>query len=154
MHITPQDLTEQIENLLARRGIAHAADIAWATTWLECCGYPGVAELSEALGDPTTTLTLTRDMIGYDLQEVSCAYLAPAIMEEVAKNGRAYLHNVRHGLFVLPFTVRANIGIGCPVDAAFAVGGERLKNPYAEKLAMAEVNGLMIDDRLWAKLTG
>jgi hypothetical protein len=154
MHISPQDLTDQLEALLARRGIAHAAEIAWATAWLEGCGYPGVLQLVEALGDRTTTLTLERDMIGYDLHDVSCAYLAPAIMEEVAKTGRAYLHNVRHGLFVLPFTVRANVGIGCPVDAAFAVGGERLKNPYAEKLALAEVNGLIVDDALWAKLTG
>ncbi|MBL8907810.1 MAG: hypothetical protein JNM20_14150, partial [Rhizobiales bacterium] len=51
----------------------------------------------------------------------------------------------------LPFTVRANIGIGCPVDPAFALGGERTKNPYAEKLATAYAQGLSVDDTVWAK---
>ena len=69
--------------------------------------------------------------------EVSCAFLAPAIMREVQANGRAFLRNVRHGLYMLPFTVRDNIGLGCPVDPSFAVGGERHKNPYGEKLDLA-----------------
>jgi hypothetical protein len=59
-------------------------------------------------------------------------------MAEVKANGRAFLRNVRHGLFMLPFAVRENMGLGCPVDPSFAVGGERHKNPYAEKLALAE----------------
>ena len=56
---------------------------------------------------------------------------------------------MRHGLFLLPFTVRENLGIGCPVDPSFAVGGERTKNPYAEKLAVAMETGLTIDDATW-----
>lgn len=129
-----------------------AADIAWATIWLEACGYSGVKLLEEALRDERRTLDLTRDALGIDLQQVSCAFLAPAIMREVAANGRAFLRNVRHGLYMLPFTVRANIGLGCPVDPAFAVGGERHKNPYAEKLGLAAAEGLEIDDALWGAI--
>ena len=84
--------------------------------------------------------------------EVSCAFLAPAIMREVHANGRAFLRNVRHGLYLLPFTVRENIGLGCPVDPSFAVGGERHKNPYGEKLALATADGLEIDDEAWAQI--
>jgi hypothetical protein len=71
-------------------------------------------------------------------------------MREVTSNGRVFLRNVRHGLFLLPFAVRANIGLGCPVDPSFAIGGERLKNPYAEKLAEAEAKGLEIGDAAWS----
>ena len=129
-----------------------AADIAWATVWLEACGYSGVKLLGEALKDERRTLDLTRDALGIDLQQVSCAFLAPAIMRDVAANGRAFLRNVRHGLYMLPFTVRAKIGLGCPVDPAFAVGGERHKNPYAEKLDLAAAEGLEIDDALWGAI--
>ena len=75
-------------------------------------------------------------------------------MRDVNANGRAFLRNVRHGLFLLPFTVKANIGIGCPVDPGFAVGGERHKNPYGEKLALAAANGLDIDDAAWSAIPG
>ena len=139
--------------LTARLGnIPDAADIAWATVWLEACGYSGVKLLGEALKDERRTLDLTRDALGIDMQEVSCAFLAPAIMREVHANGRAFLRNVRHGLYLLPFTVRENIGLGCPVDPSFAVGGERHKNPYGEKLALATADGLEIDDELWAQI--
>ena len=139
--------------LTARLGtIPDAADIAWATTWLEACGYSGVKLLGEALKDERRTLDLTRDSLGIDMQEVSCAFLAPAIMRDVHANGRAFLRNVRHGLYILPFTVRDNIGLGCPVDPSFAVGGERHKNPYGEKLALAAADGLDIDDELWAQI--
>ena len=139
--------------LTARLGnIPDAADIAWATIWLEACGYSGVKLLGEALKDERRTLQLTRDSLGIDMQEVSCAFLAPAIMRDVAANGRAFLRNVRHGLYLLPFTVRENIGLGCPVDPSFAVGGERHKNPYGEKLALATADGLEIDDELWAQI--
>ena len=90
--------------------------------------------------------------LGLDLDNVSCAFLAPAIMRDISANGRAFLRNVRHGLFLLPFAVKANIGIGCPVDPGFALGGERHKNPYGEKLALAEANGLELDDTLWTNL--
>jgi len=139
--------------LTARLGtIPDAAAIAWATIWLEACGYSGVKLLGEALKDERRTLDLTRDTLGIDMQEVSCAFLAPAIMREVETNGRAFLRNVRHGLYLLPFTVRENIGLGCPVDPSFAVGGERHKNPYGEKLALAAADGLEIDDEAWAQI--
>ncbi len=132
--------------------IPDAAEIAWATVWLEACGYTGLKFLAEALGDERRALDLTRDALGLDLQQVSCAFLAPAIMREVRANGRAFLRNVRHGLYMLPFAVRENIGIGCPVDPSFAVGGERHKNPYAEKLALAETEGIQIDEALWGAI--
>ena len=139
--------------LTARLGnIPDAGEIAWATIWLEACGYSGVKLLGEALKDERRTLDLTRDALGIDMQEVSCAFLAPAIMREVHANGRAFLRNVRHGLYMLPFTVRENIGLGCPVDPSFAVGGERHKNPYGEKLALATADGLEIDDEAWAQI--
>ena len=150
MHIDMQtaeaDLTKKLGSL------PDAADIAWATIWLEACGYSGVKLLGEALGDERRTLDLTRDALGIDLQQVSCAFLGPAIMRDVRANGRAFLRNVRHGLFMLPFTVRENIGLGCPVDPAFAVGGERHKNPYLEKLDLAAAQGLEIDDGLWGAI--
>ena len=146
--------TKTAETILTARlgNIPDAADIAWATVWLEACGYSGVKLLGEALKDERRTLDLTRDALGIDMQEVSCAFLAPAIMREVHANGRAFLRNVRHGLYLLPFTVRENIGLGCPVDPSFAVGGERHKNPYGEKLALATADGLEIDDEAWAQI--
>jgi hypothetical protein len=62
-----------------------------------------------------------------------------------------YLRNVRHGLYLLPFSVRANIGIGCPVDPSFALGGERTKNPYEEKLLAARQTGIFVDEDLWTR---
>ena len=154
MNISMHDAEARLGEKLASLGIADAAEIAWATVWLEACGYLGVALLGEALNDPQRSLDLNRDVLGLDLQNVSCAFLAPAVMRDVKANGRAFLRNVWHGLFMLPFTVKANIGIGCPVDPGFAVGGERHKNPYAEKLALAEANGLDIDDAAWSAIPG
>lgn len=148
MHIDMQTAEAELTKKLGT--LPDAADIAWATTWLEACGYSGVKLLAEALQDERRTLALTRDALGIDLQQVSCAFLAPAIMREVKANGRAFLRNVRHGLYILPFTVRENIGLGCPVDPSFAVGGERHKNPYVEKLELAAAQGLEIDDAQWA----
>jgi hypothetical protein len=142
----------QIAQRLTGLGVADAADIAWATVWLEACGYQGLKLLAEALQEETRSLALSRDALGIDLQNISCAFLAPAILREVEANGRAYLRNVRHGLFLLPFSVREKIGIGCPVDPGFALGGERMKNPYAEKLDLAAAQGLTIDDGHWAAL--
>ena len=144
------------ENRLAIRlrniGFAEPREIAWAAVWLQACGYTGFQLLVEALADERRSLDLTRDALGIDLQNVSCAFLAPAIMADVKANGRAFLRNVRHGLFMLPFAVRENMGLGCPVDPSFAIGGERLKNPYAEKLALADANGIEIGDALWEQL--
>ncbi len=150
MHFTVRDMEQRIQDRLSAAGLPDAAEIAWATAWLEACGYTGLKYLGEALADERQSLSLARDALGIDLHNVSCAFLAPAIMREVLANGRAFLRNVRHGLFVLPFTVRENVGIGCPIDPGFAVGGERRKNPYAEKLAQAAANGVAVDDTLWS----
>ena len=152
MHLTISAAESAVKDVLEARGMTTAAATAWATVWLEACGYSGVTSLAEALGDERRTLDLTRDALGLDLDNVSCAFLAPAIMRDISANGRAFLRNVRHGLFLLPFAVRANIGIGCPVDPGFALGGERHKNPYGEKLALAEANGIDIDGTLWNNL--
>jgi hypothetical protein len=53
---------------------------------------------------------------------------------------------------LLPLSVEANFGIGCPVDPAFALGGERSKNPYIEKLEIATRDGVNVDDDLWRAL--
>ena len=94
-------------------------------------------------------LTSLPDAMGLDLQNVSCVFLGPAIAAHVAKHGRVFLRNVRHGLYLVPLAVEANIGIGCPVDPAFALGGERHKNPYSEKLELAARDGVAVDDDLW-----
>lgn len=150
MHLTVTEMEQRLAERLSAAQLPEANDIAWATAWLEACGYTGVKFLSEALADERQSLSLERDALGIDLQNVSCAFLAPSIMREVQANGRAFLRNVKHGLYLLPFTVKAGIGIGCPIDPGFAVGGERHKNPYGEKLALAEVNGIKVDDALWS----
>ncbi len=152
MRLPPQELESRVRDALLQRGIEATGSIAWASVWLEACGYPGLKQLAEALADSRRNITLVRDGLGFDLQNVSCVFLAPAIMADVKANGRVFLRNVRHGLYLLPYTVRDNTGIGCPVDPAFAVGGERLKNPYAEKLALAELNGLEVDEELLKSL--
>lgn len=150
MHLTVTEMEQRLVERLSAARFPEANDIAWATAWLEACGYTGVKYLKEALSDERKTLTLERDALGIDLQNVSCAFLAPSVMREVSANGRAFLRNVRHGLYLLPFTVKAGIGIGCPIDPGFAVGGERHRNPYGEKLALAEANGINIDDAMWS----
>ncbi len=130
------------------------ADSAWACAWLEGCGYPGLRLLREALTDERRELELVRDALGFDLKGVSCVWLGTGLMGEALRHGRVFLRNVRHGLYLLPFSVRANIGIGCPVDPAFALGGERTNNPYAEKLARARANGVEVDGESWRLLQG
>ena len=117
--------------------------------WLEACGYPGIRLLLEAQADERRSLTFAADAMGLDLQNVSCVFLGPAIADHVAAHGRVFLRNVRHGLYLLPLSVEANIGIGCPVDPAFALGGERSKNPYTEKLEIAARDGVTVDDDVW-----
>jgi hypothetical protein len=146
MNLPPQELETRLAGALRERQIADSGSIAWAASWLEACGYQGLRMLAEALADDRRGVKLARDNLGFDLDNVSCVFLAPAIIADVRVNGRVFLRNVRHGLYLLPFTVRDNLGIGCPVDPSFAVGGERHKNPYAEKLALAEANGLVVDE--------
>lgn len=152
MHMTFADAERRLGATLSGLELTDASDIAWSAVWLEACGYGGIGLLGQALGDERRSRELTRDVLGLDLDNVSCAFLAPAIMREVAANGRAFLRNVRHGLFLLPYTVRDGVGIGCPVDPSFAVGGERHKNPYAEKLALAETSGIDVAEAAWDAL--
>ena len=120
--------------------------------WLEACGYPGIRLLLEANADERRALALVPDAMGLDLQNVSCVFLGPEIAAHVAGHGRVFLRNVRHGLYLVPLAVEANIGIGCPVDSAFVLGGERHKNPYSEKLELAAREGVAVDDDLWRTL--
>ncbi|MGB8314669.1 MAG: hypothetical protein WCE69_09300 [Aestuariivirga sp.] len=139
---------DQISNL-AERTIPGQPITARNCAWLEACGYPGIKLLLEAKLDERQALELVPDAMGLDLQNVSCVFLGPAIGEHVASQGRVFLRNVRHGLYLLPLSVEANIGIGCPIDPAFALGGDRSKNPYTEKLEIAARDGVTVDDALW-----
>ena len=132
-----------------------AKDCGKACAWLEACGYPGLKLLFEALDTTPTALRhppLEVDSLGLDLHNVSCVFLAPRLDRMVRQHGRLFLRNVRHGLYLVPFSVHANIGIGCPVDPAFALGGERMKNPYEEKLALARHNGIAVAEDLLRRL--
>lgn len=157
MQIGFDDLAAAATRLLQDQGEAEiATDIGQACAWLEACSYPGLPLLFEAL-DTTPPearhAILEPDALGLDLQNISCVFLAPRIAQLVAERGRLFLRNVRHGLYLVPFSVRANIGIGCPVDPSFALGGERTKNPYEEKLALARQTGIAIAEPLWRRVT-
>ncbi len=141
------DIEKLASTALVAHGHAEIASVAASNcAWLEAVGYPGLKLLAEALGDHETSLDIKRDILGIDLENVSCVFIGAAVAGEVEKNGRAYLRNVRHGLYLVPRSVEQNYGIGCPVDPAFALGGERTKNPYAEKLAAAAIAGVVVDD--------
>jgi hypothetical protein len=142
---------DQIANF-AERIMPEQQMAAKNCAWLEACGYPGIKLLQEARADERRSLTFTADAMGLDLQNVSCVFLGPAIADHVATHGRVFLRNVRHGLYLLPLSVEANIGIGCPVDPAFALGGERSKNPYTEKLEIAARDGVAVADDVWHAL--
>jgi hypothetical protein len=149
MVIFPAKAEPELANWLVRRGVANGRQAAWACLWLQSCGYPGLALLREALQDEQREFTLVPDALGLDLQNISCVFLGPSIDAWVRANGRVFLRNVRHGLFLLPLSVAANVGIGCPIDPAFAYGGARDKNPYSEKLALAARGGIVVDDAWW-----
>jgi hypothetical protein len=138
--------------LLARGYEAIVERVTADCTWLHAVGYPGLKLLAEALADEKQDTMLEKDLMGLDLQEVSCVFLADQIARLHAEHGRMFLRNVRHGLYLVPMSVRGNFGIGCPVDPAFALGGERSKNPYPEKIELAEREGVTIDDALWQSL--
>jgi hypothetical protein len=139
---------DQIVNS-AKRIVPEPQMAAGNCAWLEACGYPGIMLLLEARADERRLINLVPDAMGLDLENVSCVFLGPEIAAHVAKHGRVFLRNVRHGLYLVPLAVEANIGIGCPVDPAFALGGERSKNPYSEKLEIAAREGVSVDDELW-----
>jgi hypothetical protein len=141
------------EAALRRAGhVGIAASTASRCVFLEGVSYPGLRLLAEALADPPADLTLVRDALGLDLRNISCVFLAPQVSEMIIGHGRLFLRNVRHGLYLLPDSVHGNYGIGCPVDPSFALGGERLKNPYAEKLEAAARDGVEVDEALWQSL--
>jgi hypothetical protein len=147
----------EIENcahgtLVANGHAAIATRASQDCAWLEAVGYPGLQLLAEAVGDKTDHAALEKDLMGLDLQNISSVFLADEILKIYSEHGRIFLRNVRHGLYVLPMSVRGNFGIGCPVDPAFALGGERLKNPYAEKIEIATRDGVTVDDAVWRSL--
>jgi hypothetical protein len=124
-------------------------DTAANCAWLHGAGYNGLKYLSEALRDEVHGAALMKDTLGLDLQDISCAFIFPQVEALRAQHGRLFLRNVRHGLFLLQSSVRDNYGIGCPVDPSFPLGGERSKNPYAEKLDLARAEGVDVDDADW-----
>jgi len=138
----------QLENA-ASKILAVPENAAKHCTWLQACGYPGIKLLREAAVDERRELTLEPDALGLDLHNVSCVFLGPSISRYADLHGRVYLRNVRHGLYLVPYSVEANIGIGCPIDPAFALGGVRYKNPYREKLEIAQRQGVSVDDETW-----
>jgi hypothetical protein len=154
--VTFGDLAEAIRGYLERNGCsAIAADSGWATAWLEACGYPGLVMLFEALAETPPEARkpgIKIDTLGVDLANVSCLFYAQRLAALAHNRGRLFLRNVRHGLFLVPFAVKADMAIGCPVDPSFALGGGRTKNPYAEKLEAAEKNGVSVDLESFAKL--
>jgi hypothetical protein len=156
VNVSLESLSAAASRLLRKAGSPEIAEESgWACAWLQACGYPGLEQLFEAL-DTTPRQArdpqLTPDALGLDLQNVSCVFLAPGISALVEERGRLFLRNVRHGLYLVPFSIRANIGIGCPVDPAFALGGERTKNPYEEKLALAREAGITVAEALWQRV--
>jgi hypothetical protein len=157
VNISFEDISVAASRLLRDAGSPDIAqDSGWACAWLQACGYPGLELMFEALGTTPPEARrppLTPDPLGLDLQNVSCVFLGPRLDGMVRQHGRLFLRNVRHGLYLLPFSVRANIGIGCPVDPAFALGGERTKNPYEEKLALARQEGIVMPEALRQRLT-
>jgi hypothetical protein len=137
-------------DVLARQLVPEHA--AGQCAWLHGAGYNGLKYLAEALDDEVKTLHLEPDLMGLDLHSVSCIFIAPEIEKLRSTQGRVFLRNVRHGLYLLPNSVLESYGIGCPVDPNFALGGERTKNPYAEKLTLAAEQGVEVEDALWQSL--
>lgn len=153
MKLTIAEIEERAASALNKAGHgAISARAAADCAWLEAVGYPGLKILAEALGDAHQQAELEKDLMGLDLKGISCVFLGDAVQKILAEHGRLFLRNVRHGLYLLPQSVHENYGIGCPVDPGFALGGERTKNPYAEKYAGAAATGVEVDDALWQSL--
>jgi hypothetical protein len=153
MKQTLNDIKAYALAALQRKGHAAIAErAAEDCMWLEAVAYPGLKILAEALADEAHAATLEKDLMGLDLQNISCVFLADAVHNQILEHGRLFLRNVRHGLYLLPQSVHANYGIGCPVDPGFPLGGERSKNPYAEKFELAQRDGVEVDDAVWQAL--
>ncbi len=142
----------ELQDALIRQNFPSPIFAARAAIWLQACGYDALQILQEAIKDPSSEFELKRTAIGIDLQNLSCARIGEMLVADVKKNGRVFLSNVRHGLFLLPASVEQNFGIGCPVDPSFALGGERTKNPYIEKLELARTEGISVNAALWQNL--
>ncbi len=153
MQIKFEQAESQLYAALQRRHCTQARFAARAAIWLEACEYPGLVILKEGLTDDAPAFAVTRGALGIDLQHISCVHIGAEVIADIAQHGRCFLRNVRHGLFLLPGSVEHNFGIGCPVDASFALGGERTKNPYTEKLEAAKREGLNVDFAVWKNLT-
>ncbi len=153
MRKTLQQIEGHVLAALNAKGHGNVAAVAAAhCAWLHGAGYNGVKYISEALGDAETSCVVEKDLMGLDLKNISCVYISNQVEALYAEHGRQFLRNVRHGLFLLPGSVNGNYGIGCPVDPAFALGGERIKNPYTEKMDLALHDGVDVDDELWQAL--
>jgi hypothetical protein len=152
INLVMQNAEQELLTALVMKGHPAAAFAAQAAIWLEACDYPGLKTLQEALADEPADFVLKRGVLGIDLHNVSCAIIGEQVVAEINARGRALLSNVRHGLFLLPSSVIQNFGIGCPVDPGFPLGGERTKNPYIEKLALAAAQGINVEDDVWQSL--
>lgn len=153
MNKTLAEIEAHSRAALNAKGHADIAAVASAhTAWLHGAGYNGIKYIAEALQDSESRTTLEKDLMGLDLKGVSCVFISTEVEKLFAEHGRMFLRNVRHGLFLLPGSVNGNYGIGCPVDPGFALGGERSKNPYAEKLALAARDGVDVDEAIWHSL--
>ncbi len=151
MHLAWNEIEQVAMQFLLSRGHGDIAKRAAADcAWLQAVGYSGVQMLTEALADAPQNIRLEKDLMGLDLKNISCVFLADDVEKLYTEHGRLFLRNVRHGLYLLPMSVRGNYGIGCPVDPGFALGGERTKNPYDEKLAAARRDGIAVDDLIWS----
>jgi hypothetical protein len=146
-----ENLTKEVMN--SHRHASIADDVAARSAWLHGAGYNGVSLIVEALQDIVTTTEIEKDLMGLDLKNVSCVFIARDVEAQYAAHGRLFLRNVRHGLYLLPGSVAGHYGIGCPVDPSFALGGERLKNPYSEKIELATSNGVDIEESVWQALS-
>jgi hypothetical protein len=134
-------------------GVAEAS--AWACGWLEAVGYPGLAMLAEALettprADRQKALSSEYGLV--DTGHLSCVFIGAQLLEMARAQGRVVLMQARHGLYLVPFSVRDNIGIGCPVDPSFALGGVRERNPYLEKLARSAEFGIEVSPDVLERL--
>jgi hypothetical protein len=154
MKTTLPDIETHARAAAEKAGLAgKAAAIAANCAWLESVAYPGLKILKEALGDTERTRTLEKDLMGLDLGNVSCVFIADDVHRQIAEHGRLFLRNVRHGLYLLPGSVAGNYGIGCQVDPNFPLGGERSKNPYDAKRELAFRDGVEVDEALWQALS-
>jgi len=154
INLKMEEAMRELERALSRQNFTSPTFAAHAAIWLQACGYDGLKLLLEAIADPTTAFEVKRTVLGIDLQNISCVRIGDALVADVQQNGRVFLRNVRHGLFLLPASVKKNFGIGCPIDPSFALGGERSKNPYVEKLELAATQGVSVNAEEWKLLTG